>query len=48
MTVADRVATCERVADTLAAAYRERVGTEPDVYPCVPSPGAYAPSVSST
>ena len=37
-----------QVADTLAAAYRERVGAEPDVYPCAPSPGAYAPSVSST
>ncbi|PSQ20797.1 galactokinase [Halobacteriales archaeon QS_9_67_17] len=37
-----------QVADTLAAAYHERVGAEPEVYPCAPSPGAYAPSVSST
>jgi galactokinase len=37
-----------QVADTLTVAYCERVGTDPDVYPCAPSPGAYAPSVSST
>lgn len=36
------------VAETLADRYRARVGTTPDVYTCVSSPGAYAPSASST
>lgn len=38
----------EAVADELTDRYRARVGTTPDVYPCVSSPGAYAPSASST
>lgn len=36
------------VAAGLADRYRERVGSDATVYPCEPSPGAYADSASST